>query len=71
MWQQEAAAFAALRRDGDIHPDPFIPIIDDPRWPVADGTPTSPEPALQSEPPLVEGDDPCDRRRFQGGGEVC
>jgi hypothetical protein len=38
---------------------------------VADGTPTSPEPALQSEPPLVEGDDPCDRRRFQGGGEVC
>ena len=71
MRQQQAAAFAALRRHRDGHPDPFVPIMDDPRRAVSKRTPAAAKPQFQSEPPLVEGHDPRNGGLRQPIGELC
>jgi hypothetical protein len=71
MGQQQAPAFSRRRRDRDLDPDPFIPIIDDPRRPMPAGAPAAPEPELEAEPSLVEGHDPLNPLLGQRVAEVC
>ena len=68
--QEQEEGSPRLRFDRRIHPEPFVVVLDDPRWPKTLGAPASSQPHFEPKASFIEGDGDLDLLCAQQVSEV-